>query len=114
MESWRERKNNEKTSCQTICIETNPGCKANVVDHGKDVGRAQVTTGHEGLIVNMISIWYLRKVKVHLEDHNLEEMKISNKFHVVGKCLPQSQPMVLVSSWSPGSWTLTAFAKDIF
>ena len=55
----------------------------------------------------------LRKVKVYLKDHNLEEMKMSNKFHVVGKCLPQSQPMVLVSSWSPGSWTLITFAKDI-
>ena len=39
---------------------------------------------------------------------------MSNKFHITEKCLPQSQPMVLVSSWSPRSFTLTAFAKDIF
>ena len=59
MESWKERKNDEKTSCQTISNENYPGCKANVVDHGKDIGGAQVTTGHEGLIVNMISIWLI-------------------------------------------------------
>ena len=73
MESWRESKKNEKISCQTICIESYPGCKANIVDHGKDVGRAQVTTGHEGLIVNMISIWSIEEKWKWI--YNLEEMK---------------------------------------
>ena len=43
-------------------------------------------------------------------------VKMSKQSHVAGdrKFLPQSQPMVLVSSWSPASLTLTAFAKDIF
>ena len=46
-----------KLFVRRFVIKCYPGCKANVVDHGKDVGRAQITTGHEGLIVNMVSIW---------------------------------------------------------